>query len=202
MMIKYATGEPESYTETISDLNLYHDKGRQVETALTRSNSKLITELKSEANDKWVKWRQLEFLLDAVVEVRISIHGYETMRKRNQEESPKYNLERAIINRRLQELYQQYKKLDMRIRLNMYGGSFKDEITPEKIAQARDYPIGRLVEARGGVALCPFHDDKNPSMSIKGNFYYCFACGANGDVISFIMRRDGLNFIDAVKFLT
>ena len=36
---------------------------------------------------------------------------------------------------------------------------------------------------RGGMACCPFHDDKNPSMKLNGEYFYCFGCGATGDVI-------------------
>jgi len=53
-------------------------------------------------------------------------------------------------------------------------------------------------------ALCPFHDDHNPSLSVRldtGGFR-CFACGAHGgDVLSFHMQRHGLSFKQAAKDL-
>ncbi|MCQ2524170.1 MAG: DNA primase [Lachnospiraceae bacterium] len=51
--------------------------------------------------------------------------------------------------------------------------------------------------------LCPFHSEKSPSFSVSGSkqIYYCFGCGAGGNVISFIMNYENYNFQEAVKFL-
>lgn len=51
--------------------------------------------------------------------------------------------------------------------------------------------------------LCPFHHEKTPSFSVNsdGQFYHCFGCGESGDVISFIQKIEGLDFIDTVKML-
>lgn len=52
--------------------------------------------------------------------------------------------------------------------------------------------------------LCPFHDDRNhPSMSVSGekNVFYCFTCGAGGDVFSYIMQRDSVPFVEAAHRL-
>ena len=38
---------------------------------------------------------------------------------------------------------------------------------------------------RQGKALCPFHNDRHPSLYVADDHYYCFACGAHGDVIGF-----------------
>lgn len=52
-------------------------------------------------------------------------------------------------------------------------------------------------------ACCPFHNEKTPSFSVSPDkqFYYCFGCGASGNVISFIMEYDGLEFVEAVEDL-
>ncbi|MGH7807505.1 MAG: DNA primase, partial [Thermodesulfobacteriota bacterium] len=53
------------------------------------------------------------------------------------------------------------------------------------------------------VGLCPFHDDRNPSLHVneeKGVFH-CFACGAGGDIFGFMMRYNNLTFPEAVKEL-
>ncbi len=52
--------------------------------------------------------------------------------------------------------------------------------------------------------LCPFHSEKTPSFTVseEKGFFYCFGCGAHGDVISFVMQADGLSFSDAVKQLS
>ena len=42
--------------------------------------------------------------------------------------------------------------------------------------------------SRNGMACCPFHDDHNPSMKVNEDYFYCFGCGATGDVIDFTAR--------------
>ena len=52
-------------------------------------------------------------------------------------------------------------------------------------------------------AVCPFHNDKNPSLTIsplKG-FYHCFSCGAHGTALGFIMEYENLSFVEAVESL-
>ena len=53
------------------------------------------------------------------------------------------------------------------------------------------------------VGLCPFHSEKTPSFSVSESkqFFHCFGCGEGGDSITFIMKKENLDFIDAVKFL-
>lgn len=52
-------------------------------------------------------------------------------------------------------------------------------------------------------ACCPFHKEKTASLSInvKDQFFHCFGCGESGNVISFIMKYLGLDFVDAIKHL-
>ena len=56
---------------------------------------------------------------------------------------------------------------------------------------------------RNMVGLCPFHGEKTPSFNIytETDSFYCFGCGASGDVISFIMKIENLDYVDAVKYL-
>src|SRR5690606_17131985 len=51
--------------------------------------------------------------------------------------------------------------------------------------------------------LCPFHDERTPSFSVDpaAGLYYCFGCGAGGDVIKFVEEREGLGFSEAVEAL-
>jgi DNA primase len=52
-------------------------------------------------------------------------------------------------------------------------------------------------------ALCPFHDEKSPSFQLndaKGTFY-CFGCGAAGDLVSYVMHVERCGFMDAVRWL-
>ena len=56
---------------------------------------------------------------------------------------------------------------------------------------------------RSLLGLCPFHNEKTPSFNVNQDkqFFYCFGCGAGGDVFSFIMKIENLEFIDAAKGL-
>ena len=56
---------------------------------------------------------------------------------------------------------------------------------------------------RNLVGLCPFHGEKTASFNLypETNSFYCFGCGAGGDVITFIKRIENLDYIDAIKFL-
>ncbi|MDD4549505.1 MAG: DNA primase [Syntrophomonadaceae bacterium] len=51
--------------------------------------------------------------------------------------------------------------------------------------------------------LCPFHQEKTPSFSVTPdkNMFYCFGCHAGGDIFSFVMKRDGLDFKEALELL-
>lgn len=53
------------------------------------------------------------------------------------------------------------------------------------------------------VGLCPFHNEKTPSFTVypESRSFYCFGCGAGGDVISFVRRMDNLDYVEAVKSL-
>lgn len=67
--------------------------------------------------------------------------------------------------------------------------------------------IGDYVELkRAGsnyIGLCPFHNEKTPSFSVSPSkgIFHCFGCGVGGDVISFIMQKEGLSYPEAIKFL-
>lgn len=51
--------------------------------------------------------------------------------------------------------------------------------------------------------LCPFHNEKTPSFTVdrKKQLFHCFGCGAGGDVVSFIMQKEGLSYPDSLKYL-
>ena len=65
--------------------------------------------------------------------------------------------------------------------------------------------IGRYVELRRAgrnlVGRCPFHSEKTPSFTVFEDNYHCFGCSAGGDVITFTMQIENLDYRDAVNFL-
>ena len=54
---------------------------------------------------------------------------------------------------------------------------------------------------RYGMALCPFHNDRHPSLYVADDHYYCFACGEHGDVIDFVGKLFQLSPYDAARKL-
>ncbi|MCR4989413.1 MAG: DNA primase [Lachnospiraceae bacterium] len=85
---------------------------------------------------------------------------------------------------------------------------YPDEIV-EKVRSSSDIVdvIGRYVkiQKKGSsyFGLCPFHNEKSPSFSVSQNkqMYYCFGCGAGGNVFTFLMEYENLTFGEAVKEL-
>ena len=67
----------------------------------------------------------------------------------------------------------------------------KDRVTAREVASAYGLSISKK-----GMACCPFHADKHPSMKIEQG-YYCFACGAKGDAIGYVAQLFGLSQYDA-----
>lgn len=61
------------------------------------------------------------------------------------------------------------------------------------------------LQKKGGshFGLCPFHNEKSPSFSVSQNkqMYYCFGCGAGGNVITFIMEYEKFTFVESIKYL-
>jgi DNA primase len=51
---------------------------------------------------------------------------------------------------------------------------------------------------RRGFALCPFHNEKTASLSVKGRYFKCFGCGVGGGVIDFVMLYFNLTFTQAI----
>lgn len=75
--------------------------------------------------------------------------------------------------------------------------------TKYDIERLRQIPISRFVNLPcNGKILCPFHKEKTPSLSINDNLFHCFGCGESGDTITFIQKTKGLNFHQALQFLS
>ncbi len=56
---------------------------------------------------------------------------------------------------------------------------------------------------RNYIGLCPFHNEKTPSFTVsqEKQIFHCFGCGKGGDIFTFIMEREGLNFAQAVEMI-
>ena len=59
-----------------------------------------------------------------------------------------------------------------------------------------------LSVSRNGMTCCPFHKDRHPSMKLNEDYFFCFGCGANGDVIDFTARLFGISLKNAAQKLS
>lgn len=59
-----------------------------------------------------------------------------------------------------------------------------------------------LSVSRNGMVCCPFHNDRHPSMKLNEDYFYCFGCGANGDVIEFTSKLFGISASEAARKLS
>ena len=71
----------------------------------------------------------------------------------------------------------------------------KQSVTTRQVAEHYGIRVGR-----NGMCVCPFHDDKNPSMKVDRRFH-CFGCQADGDVIDFISRLENVSPKEAAIML-
>lgn len=86
----------------------------------------------------------------------------------------------------------------------MIPQSYIDDVLSRAIVS--DVIGGRITLKKTGKnwsALCPFHDEKSPSFSVNDDkqMWYCFGCGAGGNVIGFVMDYDRVEFPQAVRSL-
>jgi DNA primase len=78
-----------------------------------------------------------------------------------------------------------------------------DMIARTDIVELVDSRVRLKKAGRNHQACCPFHNEKSPSFTVSQDkqFYHCFGCGAHGNVISFLMEYDRLEFPEAVEEL-
>ena len=74
--------------------------------------------------------------------------------------------------------------------------SVKAAVTPRQAAEAYG-----LTVSRNGMTCCPFHEERHPSLKLNEDYFFCFGCGASGDVIDFTGRLFGLSPRDAAQKL-
>ena len=79
--------------------------------------------------------------------------------------------------------------------MNLFD-TVKAAVQPRMAAERYGLPI-----RQGGMVCCPFHDDRTPSMKLNEDYFYCFGCGASGDVIDLAARLFSLSGYDAAKKL-
>lgn len=79
--------------------------------------------------------------------------------------------------------------------INIFG-RVKNKIPLREAAEHYGVALGK-----NGMATCPFHLDCCPSLKLNSGFYYCFGCGASGDVVVFVAQLHDLSKPDAAEKL-
>ena len=72
----------------------------------------------------------------------------------------------------------------------------KSMVTPRMAAEHFGLSV-----SRNGMACCPFHNDRHPSMKLNEDYFYCFGCGAKGDVIELTSKLFGITAMEAAQKL-
>src|SRR3954467_7909022 len=72
-----------------------------------------------------------------------------------------------------------------------------------EIVALSGHAVGLKKRGKDFVGLCPFHQEKTPSFKVDPakQYFYCFGCKASGNAIDFVMKRDRVEFIDALRTL-
>jgi DNA primase len=92
-------------------------------------------------------------------------------------------------------------------RSRTYGESELDQLKKDTaildVLERYGVPAHRQANGTSFMALCPFHEDKNPSLSVDPvkNVWHCFGCQKGGSSIDFVMEKEGLSFKEAVDLL-
>lgn len=81
--------------------------------------------------------------------------------------------------------------------------TIKDILNKIDIVDVISNEIELIKKGKNYLAVCPFHNDTNPSMSIsqEKQFYKCFSCGASGNAIDFLMNYKHISFLEAIAIL-
>lgn len=84
---------------------------------------------------------------------------------------------------------------------NSFVNEIRNRLTPSDVVGKKV----KLIHKGGGefLGICCFHNEKTPSFTVSNpkGFYHCFGCGNHGDIVRFVMKSEGYNFIEAVKLL-
>lgn len=76
------------------------------------------------------------------------------------------------------------------------------DIDPIRQLSCEDVVRSYGIELKRGRGLCPFHNEKNASFSVRPRYFNCFSCGAKGDVIKFVQMYEKCSFKEAVAHLS
>jgi DNA primase len=170
-------------------------------TVIVPYTRQAIRQLITETDQEFQAKARIEYCKDCMADLIIEVWGLMNRYEENFKRARV--IERLLIGEKLQELVKEIIKLQDETIFLKHPEKGKNSITPEMIERAKEYPFTELIKFNNNQTLCPFHDDKDPSMHFytDSNTVYCFSCNKSWDTIGFIIERDGLSFMETVRRL-
>jgi len=142
--------------------------------------------------------RRIEYLTTLIMELSRKVEGFQKDYEESLKNDETYD-NRAVLAYGLECLEKVKAKHEAELRALKGNGEIAS--FDNKLLLARQRKFGEFLELKKGKALCPFHNDHNPSFSVKSNRGHCFGCGWRGDVVDFIVAFKGFSFKEALEFL-
>lgn len=207
---KYKNFSDEAFDNLVHEVAERPDKLKEVYSSIREWIEEFPVEFKRECRKEYlleaIKMTKVRFF-EACRMVVSEQRKYDEMRAfMKKQGEPISSLMDLILREDLVSWTQRANVYDKKLeKLNKHVKFFTgkmEEISPEKIERAREFPIEELVETKNGKAICPFHNDHHPSMDVRKNFYHCYTCQATGDVIDLVMHLENLTFKQAVERLS
>jgi len=148
----------------------------------------------------WAMSKKRAFLIDKLESIKIELDALLSKFKTISHDGPLAKLAKKIIEQNFLTIRNNKRTLEMELQTC----NFACKISQRKIEVARTVPYYRILGLKkDNVTIsCPFHHDTNPSFLIKGNFGYCFGCGAKEDSIGAVMRLYETSFAGAIETIT
>ena len=183
---------------------------RSIEIELKRKYREGLEELEKDIKQEslnWIRERRKIYLREEMIECLVHLMPFEEYYDEATERNVDYLTKRIIgIFAKYEYWKKRLHKLSMEYKFTILRKSSKfnrNRITPTIIERAKEYPIEDIIQVnKNAFALCPFHEDRHPSLHCKHNFFHCFSCGVSGDVISLYMKQHNVDFVPAIKFLS
>lgn len=175
---------------------------KEMETEWKKIGGEALKEFKNEFSDEFKKNCRMQFLKQQIRALNEDIGLIYKRCELSLERNESYIVRVIICNiNNLEEKEKRVKRFGTELYL-LENKQENMEISDADVVVAKSFPFEKLIEVNHGLfALCPFHADVKPSLYVKNNFGYCFACGWKGDAIKFVMDKEHKNFVETVKFL-
>ncbi|MFA6989989.1 MAG: CHC2 zinc finger domain-containing protein [Candidatus Gastranaerophilaceae bacterium] len=159
-----------------------------------------IRDFKNEFQEEYQKERRVEYLKTVSHhcdgEIKKLHSDYEDSLKNDED-----YINRAVLAEAIKIIEKQKLKCESELRVR-FGDKTKHQDFQLKLERAKLRKIEEFIEVRNMKAICPFHDDKNPSFSIWKGKGHCFGCGWSGGCIDFIMKLKQMSFLETVEYLS